>query len=393
MNAPFLKPTFLFLSLVCFAACKNNNNNNTDSNKFETFSENEEEIDPRDDTNQRPYNDKTIRNTNQTDDGGLVTLIDPNEQAFSISMPNGWTNEAYSVRSYEICRFLANSTSPDGRTYIAIGDAKEPWYVFPTQLNQQYPQISNANPLQQVSPFVPAEQYFPAYLQRKFGRMADFQITDAKPDPEGDQLGQQKAREKGLNLNINCMTFLFSFSASGEKINGLMSCSIMAGEGIWGPSMEFIFSKDDPTKYKDLLRRIGQSSKANPAWEQQQNARHEQRMAQLRADHQARMNGMVSQHNLRMQAIQQAGDASTKNYNDRMASQDANHRNFINMIREENTVQTSGGQTYQVDGNYQRYYYNRTQDKYIGTDVHTSLDDLRKFKLNPDDYEEMNIIK
>ncbi|HVG57405.1 MAG TPA: hypothetical protein VNA24_02540, partial [Hyalangium sp.] len=78
---------------------------------------------------------------------------------------------------------------------------------------------------------------------------------------------------------------------------------------------------------------------------------------------------------------------------DRMSSGDTQHRNFLNYINEENTVASSDGKTYQVDGSYQRYFMHKRERTYVGGDTSMNLDTLRSLGLNPGDYEEVKIQK
>jgi hypothetical protein len=101
----------------------------------------------------------------------------------------------------------------------------------------------------------------------------------------------------------------------------------------------------------------------------------------------------AQRHQQRMQAIQAQGDASTRAFNDRMASMDSSHRGFLNYINDENTVVGSSGKVLQVDNGYQRYFVHKTNNTYVGGDITMDLDKLRKFNLNPDDYEEVKVKK
>jgi hypothetical protein len=82
-----------------------------------------------------------------------------------------------------------------------------------------------------------------------------------------------------------------------------------------------------------------------------------------------------------------------KSFNDRMASSDTQHRNFLNYVNEENTVVDPSGKTFQVDGSYQRYFIHKQTGTYVGGDSGTDIDKLRSLGLNPDDYEEAKIKK
>ena len=146
---------------------------------------------------------------------------------------------------------------------------------------------------------------------------------------------------------------------------------------------------------------MGRSYQQNPAWQAEQNRKHQERMAQIQefgrqmtAQHHRNMAAIQQSaqlHQQRMQAIWAQGDASMKSYYDRMASGDAQHRGFLNYINDENTVTAPDGRTFQVDNGYQRYFMHKRERTYVGGDMRMDLDSLRSLGLNPGDYEEVKV--
>ncbi|MCB1040734.1 MAG: hypothetical protein KDA94_14560, partial [Acidimicrobiales bacterium] len=78
---------------------------------------------------------------------------------------------------------------------------------------------------------------------------------------------------------------------------------------------------------------------------------------------------------------------------DRMASGDVEQRQFLNYINDESTVQSSGGQKFQVDSSYQRYWLNPSTGEYAGGDIDFGEQQLRDLGLDPGSYEEVEIVK
>ena len=107
----------------------------------------------------------------------------------------------------------------------------------------------------------------------------------------------------------------------------------------------------------------------------------------------AAIQSSAQRHQQRMQAIWAQGDANTKAYNDRMASSDAQHRQFLNYVNDERTVVSSSGKSFQVDDSYQRYFVNKQNGTYVGGDSTTDVDKLRTLGLDPNAYEEVKIAR
>ena len=163
----------------------------------------------------------------------------------------------------------------------------------------------------------------------------------------------------------------------------------------------------NPARYQQLLLDVVGSKHVSETWTQQQ-ALHEQRMAQMRQDHQNQLHQyafMNRQHQIRMNNIQEAGRLNTQRWADRQAANDQqysnwqqqqagidkSHEQFLNVIRGEHTVRDQQGNTYQVDNRYNYYYLHKTDKTYIGTEGATDLNNLKG--INPDDYEKVEVIR
>jgi hypothetical protein len=92
--------------------------------------------------------------------------------------------------------------------------------------------------------------------------------------------------------------------------------------------------------------------------------------------------------------VQAGSDAAHQGWLTRQAADDAMQQSRVNPIREEHTVAGADGGTYQVDAHHERYFVNKWDNTYIGTGATTDRNDLRRnYGVNPDDYEEVKIVR
>ena len=333
----------------------------------------------------------------------LVMMSDPVENAFTMGMPKGWHNQMYSARVFDIHSMVATTVSPDGSVLIFSGDPSIPQYWSPAAANPILYDVARIHPRMKIEPFVPATEYFPGYVKRKFGKLPDFKLISTERDTQSEQKLRQKFAEAGVRMNPTSATVAFSYTDSGKPVNALILGTTNDSGAFWVVTVSGISTLGDPKQYVPMLDAMGRTHQMNPSWQAEQNRRHQERMAQIQefgrqmtAQHHRNMAAIqqsAQRHQERMQAIWAQGDASMKSYYDRMASGDTQHRNFLNYINEENTVASSDGKTYQVDGSYQRYFMHKRERTYVGGDTSMNLDTLRSLGLNPGDYEEVKIQK
>ena len=100
-----------------------------------------------------------------------VTMVDPQEHAFSIDVPQGWKAYGGMFRSnaVEVKPFI-DMTSPDGEVNLRVGDASIPSYELPNPrlqgLRQRYSRTASR---QFVAPYASGDQFAARYGQSRFG--------------------------------------------------------------------------------------------------------------------------------------------------------------------------------------------------------------------------------
>jgi hypothetical protein len=359
-----------------------------------------------------------------------VLIADPNENAFTIQMPRGWNNQAFLMRTPDSYRTLVVAQSPDNSTTLFLGDPHLPQFMEPRP--DMYPGSPMAQfllPHIRLQSFVPAELFFMQDLQQRYRQAPGFRITGSGPNPAFEQSVWETAQKRGMNIPITSVRISFEYQENGRIKRGILNGLTYSLGIMWVAEVSGVMTTEDPTLWNEFLLQMARSLKANPHWEQQQQMLHQQKMGmmqeQTRAiDAQTQMNTM--NHQMRMQNIQQMGATNTQRWQAQQAQNDAAfqsymnqsqtshqaHMNsmreqyapvpdrldpqhqFINTIREENTVVDQSGTSYQVEGHHERYYVNKYDNTYIATDAATELHDLRaKMGVDPDKYEEVRIKK
>ncbi|RYG63251.1 hypothetical protein EON80_21615 [bacterium] len=319
----------------------------------------------------------------------LVKVTDPKENSFSISMPKGWRNQAFLARTYELYRPVSTSLSPDGSTVMFVGDPRLPSFTLPDPQFDELRAMVPMNPLSEVSERIPAREYFDGYVREKFGQLPGFRITGITPDPAQERRITADGRKVGREYDPEAVRVAFTYRDNNKPMRAIVNGNTAQFQNIWIVGVSGVTTTGDPLLYNDLLLRVVNSHRTNQQWMQQQQQLHEQRMAILRQDYANQMasfNASNQAHQVRMNAIQDAGNANMKSWYEKQAAGDVAHRNFLNYITDEKTV-VSGGKAFQVDNSHQKYFINKQNNTYIGTDRNTSLDDLRAMGIDPSNYQ------
>ena len=329
----------------------------------------------------------------------IQTMRDPVEDMFSMGMPKGWANRVYSVRVFDVNTMVATAISPDGSVVIFAGDPSMPQYWSPG--NEFAQQMAQYNKMLKIQSFVPADQYLPAYVKRKFGKLPGFKITAAESDEAGREKLQRRFDAANAPIRATVAKVDFSYEDGKRSFHAKILGATCDSGSFWSATVAGVTTTGNPDRYIPMIEAMGKTQKMNPAWQARQQERHQEAMAQIQrfgeqmtGRHNANMAWIqqsAQRHQARMGAIQAQGDASTRAFEQRMSSMDTTQRSFLNYINDENTVVGSGGKTYQVDNSYQRYFMHKSDRTYVGGDVTMDVDHLRKLGLNPDDYEEVKV--
>jgi hypothetical protein len=331
-----------------------------------------------------------------------VTMRDPVEDSFTVEVPEGWDSVAYSSGAFDVHRNVVSTVSPDGKTVMFVGDPRIPFYWEPSSVTDIFRQTVDAFDFYEIQQFQPSESYVPDYVTRKFGELPGFEITSVGPEPE--LLAQlEKSLIEGAGFSATAAEVRFTYEASGTPINAIVVGWALSGGQAWTTDVYGLATDRNPDDYRPMLDAMASSVTTTPEWSARSQANHEQTMAQIQAfgeeltrQHNANMAWIqqsAAAHQSRMQAIWAQGDASMQSYYDRMDSMDHTQRDFLNYINEEETVSGGSTGTRQVATGATNYWVNKYDGTYVGGDINFGESQLREIGLNPDDYEQVTVVK
>ncbi len=331
-----------------------------------------------------------------------VTMRDPVEDSFTVEVPEGWDSVAYSSGAFDVHRNVVSSVSPDGKTVMFVGDPRIPFYWDPAGVTDIFRKTVDAFDFYEIQTYQPSEVFMPQYVTRKFGDLPDFEITSVAPEPE--LLAQiEQGLIQGAGFSASAAEVRFTYVASGATIHAIVVGWALNGGTAWTTDVYGVATDRNPDDYRDMLDAMAGSVTTTPEWAARSQANHEQTMAQIQAfgeeltrQHNANMAWIAQSaaaHQSRMEAIWAQGDASMQNYYDRMDSMDHTQRDFLNYINEEETVTGGSTGTRQVATGATNYWVNKYDGTYVGGDINFDEGQLREIGLNPNDYEQVTVVK
>lgn len=315
------------------------------------------------------YGNQQQMNTQQTP-GNFVRMTDPKENAFSVLMPKGWQAQVSLERPEpDAVRPCGMATSPDGATRVFFGDPAMPIFFTP---NSPQASIAHMSKMYAVSQQMSAEQFAKDYIQRAYGQQSRPQISQVRSDADLLQIMKQRAVEYGMNPQIDVAVATFSFNYQGTQVRGELSTIVLAMEGFWVADIAgFTSTASNVTPLSGMVRTMIRSYESNPQWRQKEQQKAQQAMANSQASHQQRMQmrqQSFNAHQQRMKSNQQAFDARNQAWSQQQNMNDQSHNQFLNYIKDENTV-TNGTYQSQVQSGYNYYWMDQTTGQYIGTNT------------------------
>ncbi|HEY1187369.1 MAG TPA: hypothetical protein VGE74_06905 [Gemmata sp.] len=336
---------------------------------------------------------------------GLVLVPEPLEGAFTLLMPAGWTNDAQLQREHALNRIIASAVRPDKGALIYLGDPRLPIFMEPSPYID--PGLMLFSPQMRLQPYTPADRFFGDYVHQCFGRAPGFQVAAVTHSPEAERT--VPTRRPGSVLTSVQVTFRHVFH--GKPMQCRLYGLVHGWSGMWTVDVATVSAEGELDAHCRVALRMMTSRAFDPRWEATQQQLHEHRMAlgrqQLRFTES--MTRLQQQgHEQRMRDIQSAGAVNTRIHEERTGQGDAAHQAWVsrqvaddaaqrarvNAIREEHTVAGADGTTYQVDARHERYFVNKRDNTYIGTGATVGQNDLRRhYGVNPDEYEEVKIVR
>jgi hypothetical protein len=309
--------------------------------------------------------------------GGTTTFTDPTENAFTISVPAGWTVKGGIQRASPIvATAYVASASPDGASNIAIGDPSIPPFTLPSGQLQVGASITNAAGAQSlVEPYEAGAQFAADYAQRAYGAAClgmQPAGTQAEPDlvQQAQAAGAKIASEVGVApplVNFDGGSARFTCQVGGAPYEvGVLAVTAQQtspmGGGFW--SVPIVITYRTPAasqaQTEQMARTMYQSLRHNPQWDAQMADATRQKLAQLQAQGQqamAQMNALQHQefaalnaneaaanarlnanHAAFMQQFNAQGAARTAAWNQQMYNKETNHQAEMRVIRNQTCV-------------------------------------------------------
>ncbi|MGD8214445.1 hypothetical protein [Aestuariimicrobium sp. Y1814] len=336
---------------------------------------------------------------------------------FTVPLPRGWHHQATVAQGPGGQVSTFTTTSPDGATTIHGNDPQE---------GLRMPGFGSLLRGEDKS----AAGFGGAYLTKHYGKLPGFRVTGSAPLPE---LGQ--AVQQGLVARQIQPSFVDAAYVRAEFVRDSTPMTLAAvvstvGLGMgWVPQVMHIVSSGDAAGFVPACLHINAAMKLTSQGEQaahvervQRQQQHEATMANIAANsaamtaaHNQRMRNMSAQNAAFQQSLaerQQTFDAGVQSWRQQQAASDASHssymsglreaptygaggggpddhRNFLNMIKEQETVVDRSGWEHQVEAGPDKYYYNEYQERFIGLENHQDIHDVPG--INPDDWYETPI--
>jgi hypothetical protein len=116
------------------------------------------------------------------------------------------------------------------------------------------PSSTRTPPCSRPPPSRPAKEFFTIYLTQKFGKLPEFRILGAGPNPRLDEIVGAAAKRLGVTGQITTTLIAFDYRDNGKLIRSLVNgMTLRNNGGTWVADLSGISSTDDPIKYHGLL--------------------------------------------------------------------------------------------------------------------------------------------
>lgn len=297
---------------------------------------------------------------------------DPNENAFSLNIPQGWSASGGTFRraSVDLVHVL-QAISPDQKIKVQFNDQNLPIFAIPNQtlLWAGFREGSWYSPgygvKMLVKRYLPGQHFLSEYLAQNYGRsLSGFSIVEQKERPDVvanfNRIYSQLA-SAGVSFTLHAGDAAFRFNQNSEPFVGyglavtqVVQTTAMAGGGNWSVALILIYlcPEAQAETVREIATQMFQSTRMNPTWVASQQ--------QLTAN--------VSQ--IVTQTSQEIARIIDESYWTRQAVLDDAHRKFSNYILGvTDVVDPETGDTWKVEAGH-NYYWRKTHTNVIvGTEI------------------------
>jgi len=222
-----------------------------------------------------------------------TSFQDPNEQAFTVEVPKGWTIKGGLFRvGYSDARYMVDMISPDGKTEVRLGDMAIPPYALPTPTHPPGDRVDLGAQAQLTSAkYHTGQEFATAYAQTHFIRVC--QKLDPQPSDANAPVKDYAAQPQGVERSTTGQATYTCGGPGGQRIAYAYARTNL-NSNIWNVSMlaSFLAPTEAAPQARNILLHCTQTFHLNPQWIQKQQqedaygleyqkARQQQRMAAL----------------------------------------------------------------------------------------------------------------
>lgn len=301
---------------------------------------------------------------------------DPQEQAFNLEVPQGWTVKGGTFRRASVdLMHVLRAESPDRRIVIQFNDSNIPVFALPS-------------PILNMAGFVEGSWYSPGYGVRMMVRryipgvyfLSEYLNSNYRPHLGGFQIIDQKNRPDivssfnriysqfssyGISFTLHAGEAAFRFDQDSQPFVGYglaltqLVQSMGTQGGNWSLALMVIYTcpESETETVREIADHMFQSLRMNPRWVASQ-----QQLA-------VNVSQIVTQTN---QEISRIIDES---YWSRQVTLDNVHRKFSNYILGvTDVVDSETGEKWNVEAGHNYYWRKDYTNQIVGTEVYTRPD-------------------
>ena len=296
----------------------------------------------------------------------MIPWSDPNENAFSCPVPEGWSVQGGLVRLNALdIRPELLAVSPDGQVLVRIGDSFIGLMVNFNQAMQGYgfPEGSTYGPYgvqMLVLRYLPGVRYaLDYYLPNRLGQFGGVREQDL---PQLSQQAQAIYSRVGLPVRVDTGEALFDAQTQEGPRKGYIFCQtrltsspgLPQGTGSWEvlTLMGYLAAPGHEALAEAVFSAMASGFKPNPAWLTRQ-AQTAGQVGNIVAETTAEVNGIIR-----------------NTFENRQRAQDRSAERFGRYIRDETLVRDPNtGETGTVAGHDDRYFRREHTNEVVGADA------------------------
>ena len=309
-------------------------------------------------------------------DAGLryVAWQDPNEQAFTVEVPEGWKVTGGLIRRNAVdprgCLQIASS---DGDVVISSGDATVPTFTLPG-FSEFFPEGSDYSPgygvAMKVMRYKTGTQFAGEYVQTRVAQsISDVVITGSRDRADIAQaINEINARYSisGVQTQLTMGEVTFTGRYQGKAVEGywfagtqLTTVASSGAPGLWNvPNLiGYVATPQKAPLAQAVMAHMVNSTNISPQW------------VAMQQGLTANVSKIVSETNNAISGI------ITKTYEGRQAAQDNISRKWSNMmLGQTDLVDPDTGQTYKAASGHNYYWVRPGSNTGVGTSTYDRPD-------------------